>query len=296
MNPLCYVIDIGTNSARLMLCAGDHFHRKCVYKTHITIRLKECPGHFLTEAAIGRTVCALLQFQSRMRREFPNLPVLCFATSAVRDAENRDRLLTRAKEQTGLLIDVLNGEQEALCGFLGATDGHGGVIDVGGGSTEIVFGSHDKISYQQSFDIGAVRCKALLGADASALKKAQAWASDLFTALPDAHAQETFYAVGGTATTLAAIHHQLQAYDPQIIQGTVLSLSEISETLAMLSRRSLAQRRQTPGLEPDRADIILYGIVILIEAMKALRIAKVMVSDSDNLEGYLSLRIRERAF
>lgn len=154
MNEFCYGIDIGTNSARLMLTALENDKIISRYKLLRTVRTGEGvhATHRLSQAAIERTVSALKEFRTHINSEHPALPVFCFATSAVRDASNARELLNSVKNTAGFDIRVLSGEEEAEIGFLGAVpNGNGGIIDIGGGSTEFVLGKKQQANLPAQF-------------------------------------------------------------------------------------------------------------------------------------------------
>ncbi len=289
MELFCYVIDIGTNSARMMLC-GREAGRICrVYKTLRTVRTGEgFSGGRISAEACGRVRNALSDFARISTAEHPELPVYCFATSAMRDAENAGELLEAIKNGTGISVDVISGEEEARIGFAGAAGKRkAGIIDVGGGSTEIVAGENGVISFARSFPAGAVRAKnsfSELSAGDGA-RAAYDYARSLFDELPALDA-DVFYALGGSATNLAAIYLELAEYDPVRVQNAVLHTDEAATILKKLCSLELEERKRVTGLQPERADIIIYGIATLLAAADALNITSLTVSEADNLEGY----------
>jgi exopolyphosphatase/guanosine-5'-triphosphate,3'-diphosphate pyrophosphatase len=218
----------------------------------------------------------------------------CFGTSAVREAENREDFLKAIRRECGIEIDVISGEQEASLGFAGSVEGYGGMFDIGGGSTEVMFGSLQDIWFQRSFRIGTVRCHAMFpGADAAdpkAFAAAHRHAQEVFSAIPDT-GNVVFTGIGGTATALAAIDLKLEEYRPERVQGHILPLSRAQQLCRMLESMTKQQRKNIVGLEDMRADVIVFGAIIMLEFMKAAGAAHVLVSDRDNQEGYLSLKL-----
>ena len=157
------VIDIGSNSVRLMMMADG----KVLYKTLNTTRLGEgiASSPFLKDEAISRTASAVADFFSRAKREGA-VDVYAFATAAVRSAENGSAFIDRVKELCELDVEIISGEEEAEIGILGALgEKDGGIIDVGGASTEIIIRAGGTIIYKKSVNIGVVRLKDLCGAE-----------------------------------------------------------------------------------------------------------------------------------
>lgn len=288
MNPDCYVIDIGTNSARLMSATLRDEKVYSIYKMLRTVRTGEGmrETHRISEAAIGRILVAMTEFRNRIDEETFGIPVYCFATSAVRDAENSGELVAAILNAAGFHLHILSGEEEAEIGFLGAVPGGtGGLIDIGGGSTEIVVGTGGNLHYRRSFDAGAVRCLEMFGSagDPEGVSQTMRWAKELF---PVRKEHTIFTGIGGTITTCAAILQKMEVYDSQKIQGSRITLAEVSQLLRELTSMPIEQRRALAGLQPKRADIIPYGLAILVAIMENLSLEQIFVSDADNLEGY----------
>ncbi len=279
-----FVIDIGSNSCRLMKARVSADNIETIYKKLITARTGEGVNetHRLSPAAIKRTSDAVCELYFAARADDALAPIYCFATSATRDAQNRDEMLSEIFKRTGLIVDVISGETEAEIGYAGAVGMSGGLIDIGGGSTEIAFGEDVRRSFSRSFDIGAVRAKDMFG---DAFNSTYSYTKELLTDIP--HFDDNFYTCGGTTTTIAAMLQCLREYDPTKIHGYVASKSAVQDLFHRLLTLSLGELRSLPGLQPERADIIRHGIAILLAVMDALCLEKVTVSDSDNLEGYL---------
>jgi len=277
------VIDIGSNSVRLLLWQGNTLRQ---YLN--TTRLGEGAAFGrLNEQSIARTRKAVSDFAKAAAGE--GLRAYAFATSAVRDAENRNELLNGILCDCGLAVDVLSGEEEALCAYLGALrGGDGGVIDIGGNSTELALGRDGRLLQSVSLPLGAVRQNTLFGTDRRASETylqeqlcMATFAAD--TALP-------FFGVGGTITALAAYRLGLCEYDPARVDGCPLPLSFVEETVERLWTLSPEQRAQLPGISQTRAQIIHQGALVLCMAMRHLGLDEIRASVHDNLEGYAYLR------
>ena len=284
------IIDVGSNSVRLALMADG----KTLYKALATTRLGE--GLTLTgkmsDGAIERTVQAISGF-IRKAEEDGAQKVCIFATAAVRSASNKQEFLDSVKQLCGISVDIISGEDEAKIGLLGALKGRdGGIIDVGGASTEVTVQSGGKLLYSKSVNIGTVRLHDMAGRDKqklnSAIDKALSGYGEFSAGLYD------MYTIGGTATTIASVKHELKVYDPAITDGTVITVEEI---LAMADRfltLPVEEVRKISGMEPRRADVIGGGCLLLGRVMRKFGIENITVSESDNIEGYNMLTERRK--
>ena len=286
------VIDIGTNSIRLMIAEVIDQRFRVLEKKLNTVRIGEGMGtsHRLKAAAIKRTVDGLDAFVQLARQQDCQV-IKLFATSAVREAENRDEFLLLAQNRLSLQVEVISGEEEASLGFAGAANGRdAGIIDIGGGSTEIMVGRGGQIEYRSSFPLGTVKCLSKYpDADAhpALYERCCLEIDEMFAPLRELKCPLPFLGIGGTATALSAVLQQMERYDPAKIQGSVLTVSELTALYQRLISLSLAQRKTLTGLEEKRADVIPFGCLMLLRVMDALCLPRITVSDSDNLEGYL---------
>ena len=275
------VIDIGSNSVRLMFVADG----KVLYKTLQTTRLGEglAEKPFLKPEAIERSALAVSTFYKKAIEEGAE-KVLCFATAAVRSAKNRQLFLDRVYALCGLTIDVISGEEEAEIGILGALGNHdGGVIDIGGASTEIVVKKAGALIYKKSVNIGVVRLKDMCGRDRLALEKVADEASKQYGEIP---LGDTIYAIGGTATTLAAQVLGLENYSSEVITGAVVTMADIEALTDKLLSMSVEEIANLPCMPKGRADVLTGGAVLFTRLMKNLGFNRLIASDRDNLEGY----------
>ena len=276
------ILDIGSNSVRLMLWANG----KSLYKKVFTTRLAEGADRLLSEAAMKRTVEAIALCRTVAEQE--GAALYAFATAAVRSASNGAAFCLRVKKTCGVEIDVVSGEEEALLGMLGAlgTAEEGGIVDIGGASTEILF-KKGKPEFSVSLPLGCVtlfdRCKE----KKDALRKE---IGRVLCALDGAPARFPTYAIGGTASTLACVKLGLAAYDGAALQDTPLPATWVKDCAERLFALSVDERRKIAGMDPRRADIIAGGTLLLYEIMRRLGLDEVRFSDRDNLEGYLLKR------
>jgi exopolyphosphatase/guanosine-5'-triphosphate,3'-diphosphate pyrophosphatase len=223
--------------------------------------------------------------------------VVAIATSAVRDAANGSAFVAELRERFALSARVLDGEEEAQLTYMGATSARPPaeptlVIDIGGGSTELVVGAGEETAFHASLQAGVVRhSERHIASDPPTAAELEALAADarrLIEAAVDERpeaAARAGIAVAGTPTSLAAVEMELEPYDPERVHGHVLSLASIQRMLSRLASAPLAERVEIPGLHPDRAPTIVAGVVILIEVMRAFGLDRVAVSEHDILYG-----------
>jgi exopolyphosphatase/guanosine-5'-triphosphate,3'-diphosphate pyrophosphatase len=294
------VVDIGTNSTRLLIADVDEHRVAVLDRDSIVTRLGQgvdATGE-LSDEAMERVFATLGQYRERLDRRETQRDVAVL-TSAVRDARNGERFLSAVKDRFRLDAKVLPGEEEARLTFLGATAERDPddptpvvVIDIGGGSTELVAGRSREIDFFVSTQAGVVRqTERHLHSDPPGHDELVALAADvrnLFAeAIPDTvqTSVRRAIAVAGTATSLGSIDLALDPYDPERVHGHVLSLWRIEELLARLAQMSLDERRQVTGLHPDRAPTIVAGCILLVEALRIFGLEEVEVSEHDILRG-----------
>jgi len=278
------VIDIGTNSVRVL--AGVFRDGRFIeqYRELKTTRLGEgINSGYLKSEAIKRTLNAVVEFYEKAKSFTEEVAI--FATSAARDAKNQQEFSQKVLEATGKHVEILSGEQEAYYSYQGVRLSlphldEPTVLDLGGGSIEFIWQEQGKTKYQ-SLPVGAVRLKETRDPE-SILKVLRD-----FVFRRKAFLKEPLVAVGGTATTLAAIDLQLEQYDPQKVEGHELSLKRLLEIHDNLAKLTLEERKKVKGLLPERADIIVYGSKILIEVLNTSNLPGLIVGEGDLLLGRL---------
>jgi exopolyphosphatase / guanosine-5'-triphosphate,3'-diphosphate pyrophosphatase len=294
------VVDIGTNSTRLFAADVDLETQAIseLERRSVVTRLGEgvdSKGH-LAEQAANRTLAVLRDYAARIETLAceRNLAVL---TSAVRDADNGASFRDEVRA-FGLDAQVLTGDQEAQLTFLGAMSGRPQsrdptvVIDIGGGSTEFIVGGDHAPTFHTSLQAGVVRMSERhIHTDPPTREEIEALAADVRQTFDAGLAAEirrsahTGIAVAGTATSAAAIDQRLDPYDPAKVDGYTLRRSTVKSLLQSLAVLTEAQRRNVPGLHPDRAPTIVAGMVMLSEAIAAFELQEVEVSEHDILHG-----------
>jgi exopolyphosphatase/guanosine-5'-triphosphate,3'-diphosphate pyrophosphatase len=290
------VIDVGTNSARLLV--ADVVGRKVapVERRSRVTRLGrgvDLSGRLSAEAI--EEACEAIATYVGVHQELGAEAVEAIATSAVRDAENGSAFVAELRERFALSPRVLDGEEEARLTYMGATLERAPsdstlVVDIGGGSTELVVGTGSEISFRASLQAGVVRhSERHLASDPPTAVELESLATDvrglIEAATRDGVHARTGIAVAGTPTSLAAVEMEVQPYDPAQIHGHVLQLTSIQRMLSRLASAPLSERIEIPGLHPDRAPTIVAGVVILVETMRAFGLERIRVSEHDILYG-----------
>ncbi len=304
------VVDIGTNSTRLLIAdvdpdSGDVDELE--RRTTVT-RLGQgvdATGQLAPEA-MERVFATLAAYREAIDAHEVQRTTAVL-TSAARDAANGAEFTQHVQDDYGLTARTISGEEEARLTFLGATAERDPeapapvvVIDIGGGSTELVVGSGQQVDFYASTQAGVVRHgERHIASDPPQPRELQALAQDaaaIFAqAVPDEVRSQAKAAigVGGTATSLAAIAQDLDPYDAGKVHGYRLARASVSELLARLAQMSLEERRQVKGLHPDRAPTIVPGCVLMDTALQTFGVDEVDVSEHDILRGAAVARARE---
>ena len=295
-------IDIGTNSVRCLLATIENMRiiesSKSLRMTRIGdgVHSTRC----LNDERMIETVMAINAFKKEAI-SYGAEKIFIMATSAVRDANNRDVFIQRVKSSTGLDVEILSGDKEASVGFLGVLMGSDKndekklVIDIGGGSTEFIAGDQSGIIVSKSIDIGAVRLTNIFGEKNSVklIEYIHEQADEILNNIKNLEI-DAVVGIGGTATTFAAIKSGLKEYHREIVHNQIVLTNEIRQINKKLTSLTLEDRRMLPGLDPKRADIIVAGGLILETVLSRLGCGEIVISDYDNLEGYLFECLKEK--
>jgi exopolyphosphatase/guanosine-5'-triphosphate,3'-diphosphate pyrophosphatase len=276
------VVDLGTNSTRLLV-ADVHDGEVDEVARELTItRLGE--GVDERRKLLPLPMTRVRNVLSDYRRELEELRaerVLAIGTSAVRDAENGEAFLGEIEWSYGFTTRLLSGDEEAALTFRGVSDGRELaaqtlVLDVGGGSTELILGGA-----RTSLDVGSVRLtERFLHSDPPTAEEIEAAARAI--ELPDLAPTDAI-GVAGTVTTLAAL--ELGGYDPERVHGHRITRESVEKQLERLASLPLAERRELPGLEPERAPVIVGGAVIVREVLDRYGLDAIEASERDLLHG-----------
>lgn len=290
-------IDCGTNSIRLLISDIDGATKTDLLREMRIVRLGEGVDETgqLSQAAIDRTLVATREY-AEMIQTFGVTDVRFCATSAMRDASNGAELEDAVEEILGVRPVVLAGVDEARASFLGATceldPVRTLVVDIGGGSTELVVGTGDVIEWSVSLDVGSVRLtERFLAGDPAPVNEVADCMDFLDVVLKPVVDQiapiDLFVGVAGTVTTVAAHTLALPSYDSARIHGARLPLEDVRTSCVSLVQMSIADRRALPFMHPGRADVIGAGALILdrLIALLPLKTDTLVVSEHDILDG-----------
>jgi exopolyphosphatase / guanosine-5'-triphosphate,3'-diphosphate pyrophosphatase len=295
------VVDIGSNSTRLLVAevGADGALTELERRTRVT-RLGDRVDRTgrLADDAIGRVLATLAEYRERIDHHGAGTTVAVL-TSAVRDAANGVDFAARVRADYGFDARTIPGDEEARLTFLGATSERPPddatptvVIDIGGGSTELVVGTGHEVGFHVSTQAGVVRhTERHIATDPPAPAELDALAAEARTIFEEQVPAEirertrAAIAVAGTATSLGAIDLDLECFDPDKVHGHQMSLAACTSILERLAALPEPERRQVRGLHPDRAPTIVAGVVMLIEALRAFGLDSTEVSDHDILRG-----------
>ena len=295
MNDLYAAIDCGTNSTRLLIGDGTRTVERLMTITRLGAGV-DATGR-LADDAIERVLACLRDYRAVMDRH-PIAGVRMTATSAARDASNRDDFFAPATEIIGVGPELLTGEEEGRLSFLGATaeldpmDGPFLVVDIGGGSTEFSYGSTE-CEAAMSVDVGCVRMtEQFLHSDppapdelSSCLQVLELHWDDVQREMPVATKAARFVGLAGTVSTVAAVELGLHDYDRDRIHHFELTKPAAEDVFRTLATESLADRIHNPGLERERADVIVGGCCVLVSIMRNFSFDSCLVSEADILDG-----------
>lgn len=297
MNDRFAVIDLGTNTARLLIvdrvAPGEFRH------VHLRREIVRMGGGFsksagLSAEAMERGLSCLARFAAHLR-EHDVSSVRAVATSAVRDARNGASFVESVRRETGIELTVIDGVTEAnltLAGVLAGLDRNHDeilVVDIGGGSTEYALARSGRADFVRSLPLGVVRLTEGQGSLAAMERKIRRELGALRHAMDEAEhrLQDGTPLVGtaGTATTLAAISMEMEDYDYRKVNNSVISRDEIAAIFERLLPLTPAERLEVPGLEKGREDLIISGMLIILQTMDLFGLQELKVSDYGLLEG-----------
>jgi exopolyphosphatase/guanosine-5'-triphosphate,3'-diphosphate pyrophosphatase len=293
------VVDVGTNSVKFHIGERDPGGRwRAIVDRAEMTRLGENlhVDNTISTEPLERTVAAIAGMVGEARRHGVRATVAA-GTAGLRIARNRDEVLATILARTGLTVDVIPGEEEGRLAYLavraalGETEGSLVVFDTGGGSTQFTFGQGPHVDEQFSVPVGAVRYTERFGLAGAVAPEVL---DDVFAAIsadlsridgrppPDA-----LVAMGGAVTNLTAVKLGLATYDPDAVQGAVLDRAEVDRQIELYRSRDADGRRETVGLQPKRADVILAGACIVRTVMEKLAQQTLTVSDRGLRHGLL---------
>jgi exopolyphosphatase/guanosine-5'-triphosphate,3'-diphosphate pyrophosphatase len=298
--PVFAAIDVGTNSVLLVVARRrpDGGFDPVAERAEITRLGKgvDATGR-LDPENLRRTAEVIGAFAAEARR-LGAQGIACVATSAARDAQNGADFFAAVQQQAQLTPEIISGDEEARLSYLAAERDFGGgakvVIDIGGGSTELIYGSAGQVTFRKSFDVGSVRLTerhvrhdppSAAGRDAVA-----ATLDAAFAALPPLPPGAEVVGVAGTVTTVFAVERGIEPYDAAKVHGQVLTRAEVEGCAARLWAMDVEARKALQGMQPKRADVIPAGALVLARALARLGAGGVRVSDRGVRWGLLYAR------
>ncbi|HPJ01969.1 MAG TPA: hypothetical protein PKU80_03935 [Candidatus Limiplasma sp.] len=287
-------IGIGSNSLRLLVADIEQGNQTAVLRKRIGLRVFTSLNdtHEMDESMIHDACEAVQQMKQYAQQSGAEL-IRLFATSAVRDAKNSAALQDALWQNTGLHLSILSGEQEAKYSFLGAAgNASTGMIDIGGGSTEIVIGDHGQPQYAISLQAGAVRMfqempitsavdtKAVMDSVARLLSPNTKTIWQMKT-------PTQWVGVGGTMTAAATCIQGIDWHSHKRVHGFGVQRQALRHAMETLADMPLTDRKKLGTVPPDRADIVVHGFAILLQCMETLCIDTITISEHTNLDGFL---------
>jgi len=292
-------LDLGTNSTRVLVARPVDGKLDILDRRNTITRLGQNVGSTgrLADEAVERTLACLRDYRAVLDEHgVERLRVA--ATSASRDAANRDEFFDAVEEVVGVRPELLSGDEEGRMSFLGATGdldparGPFLIVDIGGGSTEFILGT-DHVEGVISVDVGCVRLtEKFLDHDpplpeelTACISFADAYLDDVVREVPGSAEARTLVGLAGTITTVAAVEIGLATYDRDAIHHFVLTRDAAEEVFRTLATESLADRIHNPGLEEARADVIVGGCCVLVALFRRFGFDEMVVSEADILDG-----------
>jgi exopolyphosphatase / guanosine-5'-triphosphate,3'-diphosphate pyrophosphatase len=300
------VIDIGSNSIRVMHAGLEGKRLVSCSKGLVMTRLgKGVNDNRQLSDETMKATCEALKLFSEEAESIGSELVGAFATSAVRDSSNRGEFIDMAMRVAGVDVTVIDGKREADLGYRGVISGvihlmkdgaHENImiIDIGGGSTEIIIGNENGIIYSRSYDMGSVRLSEMFvksdppsSHEISRLESFIMEYSSEVGSVCREYSPSMAVGIAGTITTIGAVSLEMDEYDRNRIHGLRLPFDEVKRIYGMFLGMDTETRKGIPGLQPKRADIIPAGTAILKCLMEMTGFDEVVISDYDNLEGVL---------
>ena len=283
------ILDIGTNSIKFMIFSYQEGETKILTDTNNISRLGE--GLYktgkLSKTAMDRNIGVLRDFIMQARK-YKAEEIIAVGTMCLRTATNSKEFIKRAKSELGLKIKVIQGEEEARLSYLAILSNIGKfnknvvIFDTGGGSTELIFGSGLEFKDKISLNIGAVSTTEQFLSDPPSeqeVKNMMSYIYVFFKKEIKGQQVDQLIGIGGTVTSMGAVMHRMDKYDPLVIQGSKISIDEVNKQIALYKSKSIEERKSIKGLQPKRADVILAGAIIVRTIMEILKIDILTISD-----------------
>ena len=285
------IIDVGSNSIKFFLgeLGQDGTIQTVMDETDIA-RLGEGLREtgMISPEAMRRNSEAVTRFTEKARENGAG-EIICVGTMALRNAKNTGEFIKLVKETSGIKLSVILGEEEARLSYLAVLSGLPlkkgklAVFDTGGGSTEFIFGKGYMVSKRFSVDLGAIRItEKHFKADPVSQSDVSAAIQEIDSIFNENGVSGSvahLVGMGGTVTSMGAVMHKMAEYNPNVIQGSKLTLAEVEEQIGVYSAKTVDERKKIVGLHPKRADVILAGACILKVIINRLGVDELMISD-----------------
>ncbi len=291
------IIDIGTNSCRLMIADSKNNTVNPLIKKVEFTRLGEGVNKtkMLATEAVNRTLMVLKEYK-KISDSYNSEKILAFATSAVRDSSNREEFLELVKRECGIIINCISGIEEGKAAFVGGTsflDSHYSkvlLVDIGGGSTEFSYGVPKKIpEHVKSFDLGAVRFKEMLE-EGTTYQELENHINNELSKIDFITSDFELLGVAASITGQIALYYD-ESYDPAKSHNKKLTLNMIRDNFHKLSKMSVEEIMKLPSINAKRADVITSGTFLLLKILEYFNKEYILTSEIDLLEGHFILNI-----
>ena len=291
------IIDIGTNSCRLMIADSKNNTVNPLIKKVEFTRLGEGVNKtkMLDPEAVNRTLKVLKEYK-KISDSYNSEKILAFATSAVRDSSNREEFLELVKRECGIIINCISGIEEGKAAFVGGTsflDSHYSkvlLVDIGGGSTEFSYGAPKKIpKHVKSFDLGAVRFKEMLE-EGTTYQELENHINNELSKIDFITSDFELLGVAASITGQIALYYD-EPYDPAKSHNKKLTLDMIRDNFHKLSKMSVEEIMKLPSINAKRADVITSGTFLLLKILEYFNKEYILTSEIDLLEGHFILNI-----
>ena len=291
------IIDIGTNSCRLMIADSKNNTVNPLIKKVEFTRLGEGVNKtkMLATEAVNRTLMVLKEYK-KISDSYNSEKILAFATSAVRDSSNRKEFLELVKRECGIIINCISGIEEGKAAFVGGTsflDSHYSkvlLVDIGGGSTEFSYGVPKKMpEHVKSFDLGAVRFKEMLE-EGTTYQELENHINNELSKIDFITSDFELLGVAASITGQIALYYD-EPYDPAKSHNKKLTLDMTRDNFHKLSKMSVEEIMKLPSINAKRADVITSGTFLLLKILEYFNKEYILTSEIDLLEGHFILNI-----
>ena len=293
-NNIAAGIDIGSNSIRLIIAEVENNKIKnIIYQEKATTRLATNINKtgILSEEPFNKSINVLAGFRKALDK-YNVTKIKTVATSAVREAANGEDFIKAAKN-AGIEISIISGKEEGMLEYIGVCSGfdagsHPLILDVGGGSSEIIYMQENNELHTESHKIGVVKMADMFDFQSSSIEiidKCRAYIKDFFKNVTITNNIQSFIATAGTATTLAAIDMEMTEYDFNKVNGYKITKEKVIEIFNKVFSTPYNKRLEIKGMDKDREDLIIPGILIILEILSKTNIDIITVSDFGLREG-----------